>query len=237
MKRTLVITAVAAALVQHLSAQVFDASTQFSPTSNPNSVWRYGFEATTLGSGFTLFNTAAQFIPNAVDSWSSSSLGANPEINHNNTGSTFFASDPALQIEWAANELAFHPGPAGQFSVLRFVAPAAGIFQLAVSFQGIDHQGATTDVHVLANNISLFDQQITGFHVPRSFSTTLTLAQGGTVDFAVGYGANGNFLEDSTGVSATIAVVPEPFGGSLILLGVAIVSVFSRHRANHTKTA
>ena len=128
MKRMLSIFAVVAALLQRLSAQVFDASAQFSATSNPNLVWRYGFKPTTLGSGFTLFNTAHPLITNAIDSWLSSSLGAYPQINHNKTTNSYSANDPQYGIEWGLDELGLHPGPAGQFSVLRFVAPTADTY-------------------------------------------------------------------------------------------------------------
>jgi hypothetical protein len=212
-----------AVFVQHVTAQVFDASDQFSPTSNPNSPWHYGFQ-TALGSGFTLYDTAAQAF-GAIDTWSSGTVDDNGEINHNSTSSTFFASDPGLLIEWAANELALHPGPAGQYSVLRFVAPAARTYHFSVVFQGIDQTGASTDVHVLKNNVSLFDQQVTGFHLPTSFSTTLVLAQDDTIDFAVGFGANGDYRDDNTGTHAVITVVPEPCGLALTTAGIGLFMI------------
>ena len=212
-----------AVFVQHVTAQVFDASDQFSPTSNPNSPWHYGFQ-TTLGSGFTLYDTPFTSF-GAIDAWSSAGLGDNPQINHNNTSSTFFASDPGLLIEWEANEVSLHPGPAGEYSVLRFVAPAARTYHLSVVFQGIDQTGASTDVHVLKNNGSLFDQQVTGFHLPTSFSTALTLAQNDTIDFAVGFGANGNYFDDNTGTHVVIIVVPEPSSLTLTTAGIGLVIV------------
>ncbi|HEX2473533.1 MAG TPA: PEP-CTERM sorting domain-containing protein [Lacipirellulaceae bacterium] len=241
LKHTLATLVLVAVFVQHVAAQVFDASAQFSPTSNPNSPWHYGFQMA-LGSGFTLYDTAGPAtsedhsqIFGAIDTWSSAALGDNPEISHNNTSSTFFASDPGLLIEWAANELALHPGPAGQYSILRFIAPAARKYQLDVVFQGIDQTGASTDVHVLKNNGSLFDQQVTGFHVPTSFSTALSLAQNDTIDFAVGFGANGNYFDDNTGTHVVITVVPEP---SSLALTTAGIGLFIVSRAVHgTKIA
>jgi hypothetical protein len=226
MKQTFATLVLVAVFIQHVTAQVFDASAQFSPTSNPNAFWRYGFEAT-LGSGFTLYDTAGQPF-SAIDTWSSAGLGDNPQINHNNTNSTFFASDPNLLIEWGPNELSLHPGSAGQYSVLRFEAPGAGIYQLNVVFQGIDQTGASTDVHVLKDNVSLFDQQVTGFHVPTSFATALNLAQNDTIDFAVGFGANGTYFDDSTGTHAVITVVPEPRSLALTTAGIGLFIVLRR---------
>jgi hypothetical protein len=226
MKHTLAALVLVAVLVQSAAAQMFDASTQFSPTSNPNSPWQYGFQ-TTGGSEFTLYDSAGLSF-SAIDTWSSAGLGDNPQINHNNTGSTFFASDPGLLIEWAANELSLHPGPAGEYSVLRFVTPEARIYHLSVVFRGIDQTGASTDVHVLQNNVSLFDQRVTGFHMPTSFSTTLPLAQNDTIDFAVGVGANGTYFDDNTGAQIVITVVPEPDSLALTAAGVGLLIALGR---------
>jgi hypothetical protein len=240
MRHALATLLLVAVFVQHVTAQVFDASDQFSPTSN--SVWRYGFQPA-LGSGFTLYDTAGpatsedhtQIFP-AIDTWSSA-LGDNGEISHNNTSSTFFASDPGLLIEWAANEMSLHPGPAGQYSVLRFVTPAARTYQLSVVFRGIDQTGASSDVHVLKNNVSLFDQQVTGFHVPTSFSTTLTLAQNDTIDFAVGFGTNGNYRDDNTGTHVVITVVPEPSSLALTIAGIGLFIMSMARKSQRPDTA
>jgi hypothetical protein len=228
MKHTLATLVLVVVFVPPAAAQVFDASDQFSPTSNPNSVWHYGYQSS-LGSGFSLYDTAGAFtLFEEIDTWTSSGLGDNPQINHNNTGSTFFASDPGLLIEWAANEVALHPGPAGQYSVLRFAAPGVGKYQVSVVFRGIDQTGGSTDVHVLANSVSLFDEQVNGFHVPRSFSTVLTLAQNDTIDVAVGFGANGNYFDDSTGADVVITVVPEPYSLTLATAGSGLLFVLTR---------
>jgi hypothetical protein len=241
MKQALATFVLVAVFVQHVTAQVFDASAQFSPTSNPNSPWHYGFEPA-LGSGFTLYDTVGPAtsedhtqVFGAIDTWSSAALGDAPEISHNNTSSTFFAGDPGLLIEWAANELALHPGPAGQYSILRFVAPAARTYQVSVVFQGIDQTGASTDVHVLRNNVTLFDQEVTGFHVPTSFSTALTLAQNDTIDFAVGFGANGTYFDDNTGAHVVITVVPEPSRLALTAAGIGLFIVSTARRTHRLR--
>jgi hypothetical protein len=238
---TVIALGLVAVFGQQVAAQVFDASAQFSPTSNPNSPWSYGFEPT-LGSGFTLYDAVGPFatedhtqVFGEIDTWSSASLGDNPQISHNNTSSTFFASDPNLLIEWAANEMSLHPGPAGQYSILRFVAPAAGNYHISVVFQGIDQTGVSTDVHVLRNSISLFGQQVTGFHVPTSFSTALTLAQNDAIDFAVGFGANSNYYDDNTGAHVVISVVPEPRSLALTIGGIGLLIVLRAVQASEGK--
>ena len=74
---------------------------------------------------------------------------------------------------------------------------------------------------MLDNGVSLFGGLINGYGDTTTFSMTLVLKAGDLVDFAVGYGSNNNYFDDSTGINATLtfngASVPEP--GSLILLG------------------
>ena len=205
------------------AAQVYDAAADFSLAANPNSVWRYGFE-TSLGSPFTLYDTTANLF-GPIDYWASSALGSTPQVNHNGTAATYYNNAPQFDIEWAAGELSAHPRPAGQLSGVRFVAPADGLYQIDAAFRGSDHSGTTTDVHVLVNNVSLFDQSVTGYHQPASFSTTLPLLQNQTVDFAVGFG-NGSYLDDSTGVSAVVTAIPEP--ASLSLLAVLALTMSRR---------
>jgi hypothetical protein len=110
----------------------------------------------------------------------------------------------ALGITWPAGKLAFHPGPANEFSVVRWTAPGAGQFGVSASFTGLAER-ATTDVHVLHNGRALFDGLInlgpSGNEV--AFSRSVAVAKGDTLDFVVGSG-NGHYGADTTGLSATI---------------------------------
>jgi hypothetical protein len=230
MPTTVVLVVIAAfgSIAQPAAAQVYDAAADFSLAANPNSVWHYGFESS-LGSPFTLFDTTATLF-GPIDYWASSAVGSTPQINQNTSASTYHNTDPASDIEWAAGELSAHPGPAGQVSVVRFVAPADGVYQIDATFRGIDHTGTTTDVHVLVNNVSLFDQAVTGYHQPALFSTTLPLLQNQTVDFAVGY-SNGSYLDDSTGLDAVITVVPEPAAAGALLAPAGLALLRRRRGA------
>ena len=92
--------------------------------------------------------------------------------------------------------------------MLRLTAPASGNYQVKAVFWGDDFVGpTTTDVHVLHNGLGLYTGEVTGFGRPssdQSFTTTISVAAGDTIDFAVGYGTDGNYYFDSTGVSAVI---------------------------------
>ena len=61
-----------------------------------------------------------------------------------------------LGITWQPKQLALHPGPKGEYSVVRWTCPEAGEHAVEVAFTGIAGR-ATTDVHVLHNGRSLHD--------------------------------------------------------------------------------
>ena len=110
----------------------------------------------------------------------------------------------ALGITWQAGQLALHPGPEGQYSVVRWTSPAAGPCSINAAFSGIA-QAATTDVHVLHNGRSLHNQRI---NIPdraneSEYAGKLTVAKGDTVDFVVGFG-NGHYGGDTTALAARI---------------------------------
>lgn len=112
---------------------------------------------------------------------------------------------------FAPGALSLHPGPQGEVEVLRFTAPSAGQYLINGAFFGQDYVGpTTTDVHILLNGTSIFDGVVSDYDVSHPFSTTVTLAAGSHLDFAVGVGSNQSYLYDSTGLSATITSVPEP---------------------------
>ncbi len=107
-------------------------------------------------------------------------------------------------INWPPHALSFHPGPKGEYSVVRYVAPVGGTFKIDAVFSGLDDR-TTTDVHVLHNGASLADSFVLlngqGRRTP--YSGTLALQKGDVLDFVVGYG-NGAYGWDTTGLDAVI---------------------------------
>jgi hypothetical protein len=208
---------------------IYDVAADFSPTDNPNGVWSYGWSAA-LGSAFVADTTTANV--SGLDFWEGPVTAAYglgfPLVDHNGTANPITLNGTAL---FEPGQLAMHPGPDGQYSVICFMAPTAGTYQVAGAFTGLDFVGpTTTDVHVLVDGMSVFDGLVDGYQTGPSFGATLTLRAGDTVDFAVGYGTNGNYLYDTTGLTATLSSVPEPSTMILALIGSLALAGAARRR-------
>src|SRR5271166_5060477 len=172
---------------------MFNAASDFSLNSNPNGVWSYGY-STTLGGPFLLYTSSSTSVAGNPDwiTWQAN-IGVNgtPDI-FKNTAATDEQTEGA-NLE--PGELALHPGPDGEISIARWTAPGAESISLSTTFTGRDNvNGTTTDVHVFRNGSSLFDREVTGFGPgsDQSFTTSLAVQQGDTIDFAVGFGSDGN---------------------------------------------
>ena len=129
--------------------------------------------------------------------WASSDLnGTDPCVTYNPTSKVHKIAN----IQWDPGRLSFHPGPQGEFSVVRYIMPEKGVYDVMARFLAIDQQ-TTTDVHVLHNGRSVFDSplNLNGHGRQVSFQDRLTLSKGDTLDCVVGWG-NGTHICDSTGL-------------------------------------
>ncbi len=109
-----------------------------------------------------------------------------------------------LGITWAPGQLSFHPGRDGEYSVVRWTAPAAGRAEVGATFIGIA-QKATTDVHLLHSGKALGDAfiNVKGAGNEAQFVKSLEVQKGDTLDAVVGWG-NGNYGADTTGLDVTV---------------------------------
>jgi hypothetical protein len=126
-----------------------------------------------------------------------------------------------ISNSWALRpgEIAMEGSNTGQYSMLRFTVPQSGKYRVKVVFEGVHFRISTTDVHVLLNNTRLFDDviegyggdpayhAITGTHPTATFEDSISLQKGDMLYFAVGYGTNGTFYNDTTGLLITIEMV------------------------------
>ena len=107
-----------------------------------------------------------------------------------------------------------HPGSAGENPVVRWTAPANGSYRITGDFVGLDSSyPTTTDVAILHNNNAgapLFTGNIASYNVPLTFSVDVNATAGDTVEFTVGFGSNGNFSGDATGLDALVTTLTGP---------------------------
>ncbi|MHB9037810.1 MAG: glycoside hydrolase family 2 protein [Armatimonadota bacterium] len=144
-------------------------------------------------------------IPVGVSIWKRSAESS-PSVTCNCTDKPIYGFGPinSLSAMWKPGQLALTPGEKGDYSVVRWTAPAAGNYEVSAAFTGATY-AATTDVHVLAAGKSIFDSgvNINGLGSVASFVGKVNVRAGETVDFIVGYG-NGNNCDDTTTLTATI---------------------------------
>jgi hypothetical protein len=208
-----------------------DVAADFSINSNPNGVWSYGWSLT-LGSSLIL--STSPRVRDGVNQWAGDlAEDGNPAEYHNGTAGVILLGGGA---RFEPGEFGMHPGPHGEYAVVRYTAPAGGTVSIISAFSGQDTTGTSSDAHVLLNGLSLLDGFVEG-NGTRSivaFDRTLKIQQGDTIDFAVGFGSNQTFFGDSTGLAAAIqpgsvpSTTPEP--GTLTLLAFGLVGLAGRDR-------
>ena len=172
----------------------------FSHAQNPGGTWAYGYKASP-SSAFTPLSSNTQLFGSGVDTWSRA--GATPFVARNNTGATHSYPN-APSVVQPADVLNLHPGSAGERAVVRWTAPASGTYTIEGRFLGLDTGGTTSDVSVAHNTTAVFGANVNGYGNQAAFSLTRTVAAGDALEFSVGFGSNGTYSSDSTGLAATI---------------------------------
>ena len=201
------------------AATVFDLSTDFSLRDNPNKVWQYGYSATnSLDPAEFRFDKYAD-PAGPVAFWHPSASsgpgpGWYPYVAYNTTRRSQRGSNNGWSVR--PGQVAMEGSSTGQYSLIRFVAPAAGTYNVTARFEGVHFGLSSTDVHVLRNSVPLFDADIAGyggdpaFHAVQGASPTASyfgkvkLRANDIVTFAVGYGKNKTNYCDTTGLVVRI---------------------------------
>lgn len=225
----LTLSSAASASTPVVSASNYSVTGDFSATTNPNGAWTYGW-LDHLGGVFTQYTVPGSATAGGtIQTWHDPAvyyLGT-PSVWNNSSASAFVSGTVNYSAGWAG----FHPGPENQMSDFRFTAVSAGTYALAFDFQGADVDGTSTDVHVYSGGGDLFSASIVGYGdaTRKSFSGTVFLNAGQTVDIAVGYATN-SLWNDSTAVRGTIAAVPEPETYALMIAGLGLLGFAARRR-------
>ena len=199
----------------------FDLAADFSLKANPNGRWQYGYSANSsldpaefrVDEFVNIVGPIAFWHPKTVDR---PGPGYYPYVAFNSAKETQVGSKG-----WAvhAGEVAMEGSNTGQYSLIRFVAPVRGIYQVTARFQGVHFGLSSTDVHVLHNSTSLFDADIEGYggdpafhkvegaHPTASYSGQIAMKENDTVTFACGYGRNKTHFGDTTGLFARLILL------------------------------
>ncbi len=204
------------------AATTFDMSADFSLQNNPNQVWQYGYsETNSLDPSLFRFDKSTGTL-DQIGFWHPSvsdrpGPGYYPYIAHNSAKQTQRGSSNGWAVR--AGEIAMEASNSGQYSLIRFVAPSAGVYNVTARFEGVHFGLSSTDVHVLHNAKSLFDADIEGyggdpaFHEVKGASPTaaysgqIDLKANDTITFACGYGKNKTNYSDTTGLFAQVVWV------------------------------
>lgn len=207
----------------------YDLAADFSTAANPNGVWSYGYSVTLGGALILHTSTSPHPAYSTISNWHTDLGYGVPVILRNSTAGT--VTNDTGSIVLTPGQLASHPGTSGEFSIIRFTAPTAGLFNVTGAFQGADLVGSTTDVHILLNGSSVLAGNVSGFGAGSgpAFNTDLSLASGDRLEFVVGW-ANGDFTWDSTAISAVITQVPEPGAAAFFVIGGMVLALRARMR-------
>lgn len=135
-----------------------DAASQFSATTNPSGPWDYGW-AGAADTGFNRFSSNAKPRPEWLDLnyWAD---GARPYPL------VIFNPSQAANGTVEPRALYLHPGDGTDMGVLRWTAPAAGVYSVLARIKGIVLDLTTTDVHIRRNGLPLFDSAVTSAQQP-----------------------------------------------------------------------
>ncbi len=197
-------------------AVVYDAFDGFSGKSNPNGVWQYGYKSSLLGTDLILYNTPIGLSceVDGLQFWRSNYHAPDPNIGRNPYTAASAVNHDVLMCSGgvflpSADYLHVHPGPNGEFSVLRFTPPQPGVYRITAAFKSLKTMSpATTDVHIAIpfRNKEVLRGKINGIITTQNirFRQTYRLSEADFIDFEVGYGDNLNYFGDSTGLRVCI---------------------------------
>lgn len=190
----------------------WEVASEFNDATNPSSVWTYCSKVLVSSTNCTLMT--APFVSlwgTQVKGWTAPA-GA-PLIVHNvNPVAITGPIGYPYPVTIPPHSLVLHPGPNGEYAVLRFTAPLAGSYRISGQFWAADDNSTatTTDVWVVLNNNTVPPvysgslDYLSGARFASFSCKTITLRPGDTLDFQVGYGSNGSYYFDSTGLNAVI---------------------------------
>jgi hypothetical protein len=187
----------------------FDVAKDFRTGENLASTaeWSYGWEHDLSGPFHPYFKPFnVKYWGVNVSGWSLSGEGPEngahccPFVAKNTSGQEIREQS----VEIHANQVWFHPGPKGEFSVVRWKSRAIGRYAVEARFSALT--STSTDVHLVRNGVPIVEDLI---DAPRMLSEVvirnLFCNPDDNLDFVVGWGSDRNYDSDITGLDARIA--------------------------------
>ena len=126
------------------TADIFDATADFSSTNNPNGVWSSGYKSN-LTSTFVAFDLN-NYVAHVSSSWYASQLTNGSANFYVNLSSSPIYGTPSGMI-------ALHPGIGNEYCILRFTAPKSASYYMELGFF-VGNLGETDGYAILNNNFS-----------------------------------------------------------------------------------
>ena len=218
--------AIAAALLAGTVAAPASAQTYDLVAQGPNAAnFQYGYDA---GSGFILFDYADDYQTSGCAIGGTSCYAGPASF----LGVYFAPSDGQYQTAYLrADEVTFHPGPNAEEVGVQFVAPTAGTYRFTGTFRAADAAAGNGVTYTTPEGTSVLGLA----PATAPFTFTRTLGLGETARFTIGN--NGSYSFDTTGLSLSVAAVPEPATWALMILGFGAVGGAMRRRSAKVRFA
>jgi hypothetical protein len=174
---------------------VYDAFDDFDSVDNPSLPWTYGMITGDQFQTFTVF-----FSELGLNVWRSR-IGDDPNLVKNVTGTPV---DLGFAIIPSEDFLHIHPGPSNELSTLRWTALISGQYEVVVNTHPLNLGGTSTDVSLFHKDQMLDSGEIDTTN-KLTFTHTVSVTTGDTIEVRVGWGIDNNYGSDSTAVEMTIA--------------------------------
>jgi hypothetical protein len=215
------------------SATSYDIAGSFAALPATTAPFSYGYSN---GGVFTAYDVATSNCAGinglACDYSSTYNNNTLPAVGINTTGANIASGTVVIPT----NMLFLHPvgdnsGLAAGDTIVRFTAPTSSLYKLSGLFSVLDVSTSGVNVSIIgpSGNAILAAYGLGGaWGTSKSFDSSVSLSAGQTLDFVVN--SNGSYYNDSTGLSGTIAAVPEPASWAMMVGGFGVVGAAVRRR-------
>ena len=212
------------------NAQSWDFANDFTPNAVSNTRWAYGYRSTVASTNLNLMNSNGNF--GSIDFWYYSGAGSVgvPSVGKNNTAQT--------QSSWLLpGKAMLHPGDnaatGNLATVVRWTAPASGLYRINVLFTTVDTRGPDISAYVVSDGGIVYNSVIAGTGSTGQYIQNLNLTAGQDIDFVVGNHNNigdKNWTQLDAHISA-VSATPAPSSVLVALLGaVPLTGILRRRR-------